>query len=490
MKLHFRLKIALLSLTLSGLLIAGFGIAFTLYIYRTGIDRMDRSIRSLIEAGFRAPRPPSYWENLDESIKFIYGNSPYYQLALHVTDQNGDLLYRSENAPPELTTLPAPPLPPPLHPPDRQIEEHPGNGFGPQRMRRRRFDEPRHPRPNITQFQTLKTTNGNWRTAVYRDPEINAAIAINMNAFYNEFALFYTSFLIAVPITILLLGIVGWILASRAMRPVSRMADIAEKITVRDLGQRIPDTGSDAELSRLTSVINHMLERLEKSYHQAVRFSADAAHELQSPLTILQGELDNAIQSAPPGSEEQQRYGSLLSDLSHLKAVVQKLLLLAHADEGRLNLQQQPTDLADMLRSALEDLEIIAANLCIEADIPAHAPLAADPALLHQLITNLTSNAAKYTLPGGTIHLSLKEDSDHYLFRIVNTADPIPEEDRDQLFDRFYRVDKSRNRAIPGSGLGLGLAHEIARAHGGELTLAQTEAPNVAFELKLPREKK
>ena len=183
----------------------------------------------------------------------------------------------------------------------------------------------------------LSSVITNWRVGIFSTPEITLIAAIDMNSFYAEINRLRTAFMISVPLGLLILGYMGWYLADRAMKPVAAIAETAEGITAKGLDQRIPMIGNDIELERLVTVSNSMLDRLEKSYHQAVRFSADAAHELQTPLTILQGELDNAIQTSENGSEEQQRYSMLLEELRNLKAVVQKLLLLAHADEGRLN---------------------------------------------------------------------------------------------------------------------------------------------------------
>ena len=159
-------------------------------------------------------------------------------------------------------------------------------------------------------------------------------VGVNLAGFYEDTARYRWAFLAIVPLALLLLAGGGWLIAVRALRPVSLITNTAERITARALDQRIPQVNADRELARLVEVINGMLDRLEKSFSQAVRFSADAAHELQTPLTILQGELDYALQHAPDGSEEQQRYSGLLEEVQRLKAIVQKLLILARADAG------------------------------------------------------------------------------------------------------------------------------------------------------------
>jgi signal transduction histidine kinase len=333
---------------------------------------------------------------------------------------------------------------------------------------------------------TVETSTVNWRAGVFCTEEITLVAAMDMDAFNAEVNRFRTAFMIAVPVGLILLGLLGWFLAGHAMKPVAAIADTVAGITAKGLDKRIPMISNDIELERLVTVSNNMLDRLEKSYHQAVRFSADAAHELQTPLTILQGELDNAIQSSEDGSDEQQRYSMLLDELRNLKAVVQKLLLLAHADEGRLNVQHQPVDLSELATNAAEDIELMAPHLDIELDIAPDIVVSGDPALLNQTIRNMTSNAAKYAKAHGRAVFALKRDDGNVHFTLSNTAFPIPEEDRPLLFDRFHRVDKARTTA--GSGLGLSLAREIARAHGGDLVLDPCVEEMVSFTLTLPCE--
>jgi signal transduction histidine kinase len=342
----------------------------------------------------------------------------------------------------------------------------------------------RTPLPSISQFQTLKTPDVKWRVGILRNRNMTIIAAMDMNSFYEEINRFRNAFLVAGSLGLLLLGGAGWFLAGRAMKPISVIAETAEGITARGLNQRIPQVGTDAEIEHLVTVANHMLDRLEKSYHQAVRFSADAAHELQTPLAILQGELDNAIHSAENGSAEQQHYSMLLEELRNLKSVVHKLLLLSHADEGRLNLNLSPVNLSELLEEAAEDIQLMAPGLAVDLLVPERLMVAADQTLLNQAIRNMTSNAAKYTTENGKVVFRLAVQDQTVLFTLSNTAPPIPEEDRPLLFERFHRVEKSRTTS--GSGLGLSLAREIARAHGGDLVLNPCSDEMVSFTLSLP----
>lgn len=485
MKLSFKFKIAVISFGVSGTLLTVFGCALFAFVYSMASDRLDREIYALVEAPLRGPPDAEYWQNFGESFQTFLGSERAERIALMVLDNADHVLLATSNAPPRLASLPRPELPVIIERPlradrllrPRELERMPGRNAPPDL---RNLGQRRSP----VQFHTLRTGDAPWRVGILRNRDRTVFVAMDMNVFYAEVNRFRNAFLIAVPIGLFLLGAAGWFLARRAMKPVAVIAATAEGITARGLDQRIPQVGQDVELDRLVTVANSMLDRLEKSYNQAVRFSADAAHELQTPLTILQGELDNAIQAAADGSVEQQRYSMLLQELSNLKAVVQKLLLLAHADEGRLNLTPVPVDLTSLILDAAEDIELMTPGLVVQTEVPDHITISADPTLLNHAIRNMTSNAAKYSDRAGKVIFSLTKEKDQIIFTLSNSAPPIPEADRPLLFERFHRVEKSRTAA--GSGLGLSLAREIARAHGGDLELDPPADGMVSFTLSLP----
>jgi signal transduction histidine kinase len=311
-------------------------------------------------------------------------------------------------------------------------------------------------------------------------------VGINLAGFYEDTARYQWAFLAIVPLALLLLAAGGWLVSMRALRPVSLITRTAELITARALDKRIPQVNADRELTRLVEVINGMLDRLEKSFGQALRFSADAAHELQTPLTILQGELDYAVQHSPIGSDEQQRYSGLLEEVQRLKTVVQKLLVLARADAGRLDLHLAPTDISAIVETAAEDAGAMAPHLRIEIEVSVGMMINADPDLVGQAVRNLASNAARYNEENGWIKFKVSA-VENEIRLVVTNAGRIPAEDRAKIFERFYRVDKSRSRKVPGSGLGLSLAREIIRAHGGDIVLDPDSGNTVSFTISLPR---
>ncbi|MEE9368126.1 MAG: ATP-binding protein [Pontiella sp.] len=531
MKVYFKFKIAIISFAVSGALLTAFGVAFITFIYASGIDRMDRELRSLVEAPLRGGHPTRYWQDFGKSLAFSFGEGRAEEIALVVFDSDDRVLYQSDNVPVEFKIIPHPAIqkarnrdegdfgthfieridrdndgkisaeefdgPPHMFAPadhndDGFIDaaeaahiERPPNRFRGTRLPPGGQEHERPPAlPASSRFQSLETADISWRIGIFSNHENTVIAAIDMDSFHRDIHRFRIALIISVPLGLLLLGITGWFLAGRAMKPVAMIADTAEGITAKALDRRIPMVGNDIELERLVTVSNSMLDRLEMSYHQAVRFSADAAHELQTPLTILQGELDNAIQDSEDGSAEQQRYSMLLEELSNLKSVVQKLLLLAHADEGRLNLCPVPVDLSELVQSAAEDIEIMAPELDIECRIAEGITVSADPALLNQVLRNMTSNAAKYANETGQAVFTLEMNKQGIRFTLANTATVIPESDRPLLFERFHRVEKSRTAS--GSGLGLSLAREIARAHSGDLTLDDYSNGMVSFTLHLP----
>ncbi len=278
----------------------------------------------------------------------------------------------------------------------------------------------------------------------------------------------------------------SWLLAWYAVRPVDLLIDAAEGITAQDLERRIPQRGAGDEFGRLIDVFNDMLERLEVSFNHATRFSADAAHELKTPLTILQGQLDQALQEAPDGSPLQQNLGRLLEEVQRLKVIIRRLLLLSLADAGRIRVALTPMRLDELLGQVIEDVEILAPELRVIQELEEDAWVDADEALLQQAIQNLVNNAIKYNIDGGKIRFQLFRHEENLRFAIANTSEGIPEEDRRQVFRRFYRADPAHSRKVDGVGLGLSLAREIVRAHQGKLWLADAPEGWVMFVMELP----
>lgn len=335
-------------------------------------------------------------------------------------------------------------------------------------------------------FTTADMADGPVRIAALSLNGATFALVDDMRYVNEQMAELTHAQLIVLPVALLLVMGGAWIIASRAIRPVKLLAETASRVSTKALDQRLENKHASRELAELIDVFNAMLERLERSFHQASRFSADAAHELRTPLTVLQGQVEQAMHEAPVGSREQRFCSSLLEETQRLRNIVTKLLLLARSDAGRLQLKCDRFDFSALVSSLWEDAEIIGPGLIYAERIERNIQVDGDADLLGQVFSNLLSNAIHHNREDGRVELRLYTEADTIMLYISNTGDGIPPEQAERLFDRFYRVDESR-RAGYGTGLGLSLARELARAHNGELQLEKSNPDRITFVLTLPK---
>ena len=234
-----------------------------------------------------------------------------------------------------------------------------------------------------------------------------------------------------------------------------------------------------------------MIDRLQLSFEQARRFSADASHELKTPLTIIRGELEIALRSGEIPHGVERTMLDLLDETGRLIYLVEGLLLLSQADAGKFPVGQDKVALTGLIEELAEDIEILGDRLEIGVTLQLEPDIAVkgSPQFLRQLVLNLFDNAVKYNRQAGTIHCELTTADDMAVFRIANTGADIPDADRERIFDRFFRVEASRARSDVsggGQGLGLSIAREIVRAHGGTLTLEPSGPGWTVFQFTIP----
>ena len=531
----FRMRLMLLSVSLSAAILLGFGGWCWRLIYSyTGLERLDGELRGLARNQLAVPRPAGEWDAFQEALDYLGDLDPSRVFAFAVLDPRGRVEYQGAGWPEilvpsalaDLQSIALPPRPPdfrdgdpPGAPPpglrgfrdDRprlgggegrpplrapgDAPPHPDGieGLGPPPEPRGPFGvgrERRAPRPRVDVVEIAHFTHadasGTWRVAVQGNPFGVLILAAELAPYQAEAHALRNTFLAVLAAALIAIGAGGWFLAQRALRPVERLAAAAERITAQALDHRIPEAGEALEFARLNRVFNAMLERLDRSFKQATRFSADAAHELKTPLTILQGQLNQLLQEAPPGSPLQQDLGRLLEEVQRLSVIIRKLLLLSLADAGQIKLNRAPVVLDTLLESIIDDVGILGPDLEVAQALAPDITVLADEALLQQAIQNLVNNAVKYNVPGGKIRFELSRQGNAVRFRIANTSTGIPEEDRKRVFHRFYRADPAHSRDVDGLGLGLSLAREIVRAHGGRLWLAEAPAGWVMFVMELP----
>jgi heavy metal sensor kinase len=294
------------------------------------------------------------------------------------------------------------------------------------------------------------------------------------------------AYLAALPLVAILSALGAWWMAARVTRPLVRLDAAASQIDAQSLDSRLPDPGTRDEISTLAGTLNHLLDRLERSFRQSTRFSADASHELRTPLAVMRTQLEHAIKDHPSG-EQTPVLIELLEENHRLSSVADKLLLLARADAGQLLPGRVKINLSKLIAEVADDYDIMARDrhMHVSGRVVPDIWTDGDEGLLRQLARNLFDNALKHNIPEGSIAYELTSDSETARFSIANSGPSIPEEARSSLFDRFFRLDESRDRNEGGAGLGLSLCREIAHAHGGTIVLADAQAQN-EFILKLP----
>jgi heavy metal sensor kinase len=290
------------------------------------------------------------------------------------------------------------------------------------------------------------------------------------------------------PLGLLLAGGGGWLFARRALAPVDRMTEAARRISAAHLAERLEETGAGDELDRLAKTLNAMLERLDDAFRQIRQFSADASHELQTPVTILQGELEVALRTPRSPEAYQRHLQSALEEVERIATLVDALLLLARADAGVLRMDRQPVDLPQLVAEVLEQTQILAAARRVTCACGPLEPatIQGDYARLRRLLLNLVDNGIKYTPPGGRVTLSLQHRGAWVLLQVSDTGPGLSEAERQRIFQRFYRTDAARTQGQRGAGLGLCIAQSIAEAHGGCIDIDSTPGHGSTFTVHLP----
>ncbi len=298
------------------------------------------------------------------------------------------------------------------------------------------------------------------------------------------------SLLIAVPAALLIASAGGLFLANKALRPVDAITGIARRIGSGDLSQRIRIKRVNDELGRLASTFNEMIAKLEKSFRQVKRFTADASHELKTPLTILRGEVEVGLKKKRGLKEYQQILASNLEEINRMSRIVEDLLTLSRADMGELTMEREEIELSALAREVWRDLRLLAKKKRIQLKFMDNGftRVEGDSLFLRQLILNLTENGLKYTRAGGEVAVKVKGDRDQGMVRLLvtDTGVGIPQKDLKRIFDRFYRVDGARSRETGGTGLGLSICQWIAQAHEGRIAVESRVGKGSTFTVTLP----
>ena len=279
----------------------------------------------------------------------------------------------------------------------------------------------------------------------------------------------------------------GYWVMQRALEPVNYIAAHAERVSSKNLSERLPSVNSGDEIERLSNSLNHMIGRLDDSFQHISRFSADVSHELRTPLTIIRGELE-ALAANDVSTEQLEVIGSVLEESDRLSKIVDQLLAISRLDAGEECAGRTRVDLGAVAISTADQLHLLAdeKSIVLQFQVATGVFVEADQIRLRQVIANLLDNAIKYTSESGWVKMSVKHDGGNAILEVEDNGVGIAEEALPHIFERFYRADKARSRLSGGSGLGLSIVKAICTAHGALVKVFSAEGEGSTFRVEWP----
>ena len=301
----------------------------------------------------------------------------------------------------------------------------------------------------------------------------------------------FVPILVSFPLIFLLSIVAAWGLAGVNLEPVDHLiADLEAIEDGRSLHRRLPVETDENELDRLAEKINAMIARLEGSFAALRRFTADASHELKTPLTVLRADIERAMSAPGAGGDQLPALEEALAETARMADLVDSLLTLARGDEGRFDIDREAVALVPMVQDVFETAQILGEESGITVRLAAieGVTVLGDPVRLRQLFLNLLTNAIKYTARGGTVTVALERRGEYAAVAVHDTGVGIAAADLPFIFDRFWRADRARSRGAErgGFGLGLAIAQWITHAHGGTITVASRLGRGSTFTVSIP----
>jgi len=298
---------------------------------------------------------------------------------------------------------------------------------------------------------------------------------------------FRNNTLAVLPVILILGALGGWVLARRSLSPIGYIASKAQSITSQNLSERLVLRGTRDEMDDLIRTINGMISRLESSFKRMAEFTADVSHETKTPICAMRGEAEVLLSKRRSVEEYQEGLAHFIEQFDRLNQMINSLILLSKFDATQVELKMAPLRLDLLIEDICSLFQVLAEQKGIALDFRAaeEVTVMGDKVHLQQLFTNLIDNAIKYTSKG-SIHITLEKNKEHILLKVQDTGIGIPSEEQENIFKRFYRVDKSRSRETGGVGLGLSISEWIVHAHHGRIEVNSELNKGSTFTVQLP----
>lgn len=322
-----------------------------------------------------------------------------------------------------------------------------------------------------------------------RDQSFFLQMGMDLKLLRNAMGNFYRNVLILIPTALFVCVAGGWLLARRSLSPIKQIATTASRISSYNLDERLHNRGTGDELDELVTTINSMLDRLNRSFEEIRKFSADVAHEVRTPLCAMRGEAELVLSRSHTAEQYQEVLERFLEQFDRLNRLTNGLLLLARF-EARAHVDHtERLELGGLLQGLVELFDALAEEKGIKLQLwkEGETMTLGDRALLQQAFGNLIHNALKYTPRGGKVELKCFPEGNWVWAGVEDTGIGIPPQDLPHVFKRFYRVDKASPRETGGSGLGLSISKRILEAHGGEICIHSTQGRGTRVEVRLPK---
>jgi heavy metal sensor kinase len=456
LSIGFRLTLWYLAIFAIAQLVFGVGMWVLLrhYLYDLADDSLESQVEDL-QKFFKTQTADEPFEHLQRELTEAYvDHAGDY---LQVYSESGDWLFQSEI-----------------------MKTHPLAQVRPDRIQKLTFSD-RWIDGKPVRFATQRF--------VFNGRAYAAQTGVPMSDVDDTLSVFRLYLLMTAPLVLLIAAAVGYWLSRRALAPVDAIVRSAREISGTNLDSRLEKLNTGDELQRLSDTLNEMLARIERAFQRVTQFTADASHELRTPVSLIRTEAELALRRSRDEHQYKESLEHILQEAERTTVLIEEMLALARADSGRASLKMQAVNVGAMVRAAAESWRQVAAVYGLEfreQQPSGELFVMADEAALRRTINILLDNAFKYTSPPGKVELAIEERDAKATFSVRDSGIGIPPEEHEKIFERFYRVDKARVRETQGAGLGLAIAKWIVQQHGGTILVESAPGNGATFSVELP----